>query len=123
MKATDTFKGTIEVYLNTKAFEDLVFKARYDLKTKNIDDCIQYILSEVKKNGANGFADQEIYDMAEYYYNNDKVDIGTKQGGKVVVNHKVEKPTTTTKKTPKKKVEPEMKVVKNLTAQTNLFDL
>ncbi|MBP9481471.1 MAG: hypothetical protein KBF15_08460, partial [Parabacteroides sp.] len=41
---------------------------QYSKPEKNIDDCVTYILNEVKKSGCNGFADDEIYSMAVHYY-------------------------------------------------------
>ena len=36
--------------------------------TKNIDNCITYILNQVKKSGCCGFSDDEIFGMALHYY-------------------------------------------------------
>ena len=62
----------------------------YCKEGKNIDDCITYILNEVKKSGCNGFADDEIFSMALHYYDEDNIDVGNPVSCHVVVNHAVE---------------------------------
>lgn len=120
MKGTDEFKKTIEKHLNDKAMSDFSFMARLDLKTKNIDDCVQYILNEVQKSKCNGFTDDEIFGMAAHYYDEDKIDIGKKSSATVVVNHKVK---AEPKKEQPKKVEkkPKMEVAKPESTQTSMF--
>jgi len=87
MKTSDNFKKTIESYLQKHAEQNPRFKQRFELKDKNINDCITYILNEVKKSGCNGFEDDEVYNMAKYYYIADKIDVGSKVSGSVIVNH------------------------------------
>ena len=64
MKASNHFKNTIKAYLDQRAETDVLFLLQYSKPEKNIDDCITYIFNEVKKSGCNGFADDEIYNMA-----------------------------------------------------------
>lgn len=93
MKATDTFKEVIKGYLDNRASSDAPFSEAYKKADRNIDNCVTYILNEVKKSGCNGFADQEIFDMAVHYYEAEKVDIGDKAtNANVVVNHHIDKP-------------------------------
>jgi len=54
MGATDQFKQTIKAYLDKRASEDELFANSYAKENKNIDECINYILSEVQKSGCNG---------------------------------------------------------------------
>ena len=68
MKASNHFKNTIKTYLEQRAETDVLFSFQYSKPEKNIDDCVTYILNEVKKSGCNGFADDEIYSMAVHYY-------------------------------------------------------
>ncbi len=68
MKASNHFKNTIKTYLDQRAETDVLFSFQYSKPEKNIDDCVTYILNEVKKSGCNGFADDEIYSMAVHYY-------------------------------------------------------
>lgn len=85
------FKETIKKYLDGFAAIDEPFKAKYENPDKNLDDCCNYIFNQVKKSGCCGFADDEIYQMARHYYQEeiDKNDL-THVNGKVVVNHRVE---------------------------------
>lgn len=90
MKATDTFKKTIEAYLTERAKSDVLFAVSYAKPTKNIDECINYILGAVQKSGCNGFEDAEIFGMAVHYYDEDKLEIGQLPTNcSVVVNHAV----------------------------------
>ena len=90
MKATDYFKQTIQNYLERRAESDTLFAPRYHNPRKSIDDCITYILNEVRRSGCNGFADDEIYSMALHYYDEEDIDVGKPINCKVVVNHTIE---------------------------------
>jgi len=68
MKSTEHFKNTIKAYLDKRANEDELFAISYAKGNKNLDDCVTFILNEVKKSGCNGFADDEIYSMAVHYF-------------------------------------------------------
>ena len=89
MKSTDAFKNTIQAHLNNVATNDELFADKLKNQSKNIDDCITYILNTVQKSGCNGFEDDEIYNMAIHYYDEDKIEVGKPISGKVVVNHQV----------------------------------
>ena len=73
MEATETFKTIIDNYLKEKATTDLAFAPALKKTTKSLEDCINYILTEVKKTGLCAFADNEIFDMAVNYYNDDTI--------------------------------------------------
>ncbi len=91
MKSTETFKQTIMAHLQSRAATDPLFAKSFAKEAKNIDDCINYIFSEVQKSGCNGFTDDEIYCMAVHYYDEDDIKIG--KGvipSSVVVNHQVQ---------------------------------
>lgn len=91
MKASNHFKNTIKAYLDQRAETDVLFSLQYSKPEKNIDDCITYIFNEVKKSGCNGFADDEIYNMAVHFYDEDNIEIGMPMSNAhVVVNHFVE---------------------------------
>ena len=90
MKASNHFKNTIKAYLDQRAEQDVLFSFQYSKPEKNIDDCVTYILNEVKKSGCNGFADDEIYSMAVHYYDEDNIEVGKPMNAHVVVNHVVE---------------------------------
>ena len=90
MKTSDEFKNTIQEHLDKIAIEDKQFAKKLENPKKNIDDCIQYILNTVKKTGANGFIDDEIFGMAIHYIDEETIDIGEKIEMEVKVNHHVE---------------------------------
>ena len=90
MKGTKEFKATIQAYLEERAKTDELFAFSYAKADKNIDDCITYILNEVRRSGCNGFNDDEIYSMALHYYDEDDIKVGSKISCQVVVNHTVE---------------------------------
>ena len=89
MKASDTFKTIIENYLSEKALSDTAFASSFAKASKSFEDCISYIGSEVKKTGLCAFADQEIFDMAVRYYNDDTISEPAKINFKAVVNQPV----------------------------------
>lgn len=89
MKGTEQFKKTIKAYLEDRAKTDALFAATYAKPNKNIDDCITFILNQVKNSGCNGFADDEIYSLAVHYYDEDRINVGKPMNCNVVVNHQV----------------------------------
>lgn len=90
MKSTELFKNTIKAYLDKRAVEDALFAASYAKESKTLNDCVTFILNQVKESGCNGFADDEIYSMAVHYYDEDDINVGESISGNVVVNHAVE---------------------------------
>lgn len=90
MKGTEVFKQTILSYLTERAKNDDLFAKSFAKPAKSIDECINYILSEVRKSGCCGFADAEIFGMAVHYYDEDDIEVKKTQIGHVVVNHAVE---------------------------------
>lgn len=121
MKATNSFKTVIKNHLNTIASDDSLFAKTLSKKSKNIDDCITYILNKVKASGCNGFADEEIFNMAIHYYDEDDIKVGKPISAKVVVNHSSEKPKKVNAVT--KPAEKKGKVVKmDPGTQVSIFD-
>lgn len=90
MKTTDRFKEVIQEHLNERAKKDSLFAETLKKPNKNIDDCITYILNEVKKSGCAGFADEEIFGMAVHFYDEDDLKPGKEVSGRIVVNHSVD---------------------------------
>lgn len=90
MKTTPAFKQTIQDYLEKRVIEDPLFATSYSNPKKNIDDCVTYILNTVKNSGINGYTDDEVFNMAVHYYDEETIDIGAEINCQVVVNHKVE---------------------------------
>lgn len=90
-KVSGPFKEAIKAYLDKRAAEDELFAKTYAKENKNLDECCNYILQQVKKSGCCGFADEEIYGMAVHYYDEDDIkDVKPVSAGKIVVNHVVE---------------------------------
>ncbi|MDY5859050.1 MAG: PcfK-like family protein [Porphyromonas sp.] len=89
MKGTEQFTRTIAEYLNQRAMTDPLFAPSLQKPHKNIEDCITYILSQVQQSGCNGFEDDEIYSMAVHYYDEDELEVGSRVGCNVVVNHTI----------------------------------
>ncbi|NCT92923.1 MAG: PcfK-like protein [Chitinophagaceae bacterium] len=90
MRGTEIFKNVIQEHLSGLAAADPLFSETLKKQNKNIDDCITYILNTVQESGSNGFADEEIYQMAVHYYDEDNIQPGKAIECSVVVNHKVE---------------------------------
>lgn len=90
MKTTDNFKKAIYNHLVSLAEKDPLFKESFENPTKNIDDCITYVLNTVYKSGINGFEDDEVYNMAIHYYDEENIEVGEKINSHVVVNHMVQ---------------------------------
>lgn len=85
MKGTETFQKVIKEYLDKRAAEDELFAKDYQKPGKTIENCCDFIISEVKKSGRCGFADDEIFGLAVHYYNEDTV-VYSKLQCNVVVN-------------------------------------
>ena len=47
MKGTEQFKETIKCYLDQRAKEDELFRAKYETTSRTIDDVVTYILNAV----------------------------------------------------------------------------
>ena len=90
MKVSEQFKSTIKTNINNITTVNNLFKKKKKKPTKNIDNCITYILNQVKKSGCCGFSDDEIFGMALHYYQEDNIEVGSPLKCNVVVNHHVE---------------------------------
>ena len=90
MKGTEHFTRTIAEYLHQRTSTDPLFAPNLMKPNKNIEDCVTYILNEVKKSGCNGFDDDEIYSMAVHFFDEDNIDIGKPLDCHVAVNHVVQ---------------------------------
>lgn len=87
MKGSEQFEKVIQDHLSDLAERDKGFQAKFSDPSKNIKDCITYILNTVQKSGCNGFSDEEIFGMAIHYYDEEKIEVGHPINAKVVVNH------------------------------------
>ena len=84
------FQRTIEAHLSAMAQRDPMFADHFCNPNKKIEDCITYILNQVKNSGLQGFDDDEIYSLAVHYYVEDGIDPGTPVTCQVIVNHQVQ---------------------------------
>lgn len=87
METNDPFKEAILKHLKELAQKDELFASTFAKPHKNIDDCATYIFTEVQKTRRQGFEDEEIYNMAIHYYDEDNIEIGKPIHGKAVVNY------------------------------------
>ncbi len=72
------------------AQRDPLFADRFCNPNKKIEDCITYILNQVKNSGLQGFDDDEIYSLAVHYYVEEGINPGTPLTCQVIVNHQVQ---------------------------------
>ena len=90
-KGSLAFKHTIKEYLEDRGSRDPLFARILTKPGKNIDDCVIYIIDTVQQSGINGFTDDEIYNMAIHYFDEDDIKVGSlSRDMRVVVNHKVD---------------------------------
>ena len=90
MKGTDHFKEVIKNYLDNRAKEDELFRAKYETTTRTIDDVVNYIFHAVQQSGCCGFSDMEVYAMAVHAIDEPHLEIGKPMDCNVVVNHHIE---------------------------------
>lgn len=90
MKATEHFKQTIKAYLDERAKNDELFAVSYAKKNKNMDDCVTFILNQVKRSKCMGLTDEEVYSLAVHFFDEDDIEIGNSIACNVIVNHTVE---------------------------------
>lgn len=90
MKATEHFKQTIKAYLDERAQNDELFAVSYAKESKSMDDCVTFILNQVKRSGCMGLTDEEVYSLAVHFFDEDDIDVGKPLACDVIVNHAVE---------------------------------
>ena len=89
MKGTEHFKEIIKSYLDQRAKEDELFRAKYETTARTIDDVVNYIFHAVQQSGCCGFSDMEVYAMAVHAIDEPDFEIGKPMDFNVVVNHKL----------------------------------
>ena len=90
MKGTAHFKEIIKSYLDKRAKEDELFRAKYETTTRTIDDVVTYILNEVKRSGCCGLSDMEVFSLAVHAIDEPSLEIGEPITCDVVVNRHIE---------------------------------
>lgn len=81
-------------YLISKCKDDAEFAKRVTLENKTLEECLEYVLQEVKKklNNKSGWIDdQEVYDMAVTYYVSDDIKIEKPEDKYKKIKEKYEK--------------------------------
>lgn len=89
-KGSQAFNETIKAYLEERAENDALFAVKFANPSKSVEDCVTYILNQVRESGCNGFTDAEVYGMAIHFYEEKEIEVGNPINCKVVVNHTVE---------------------------------
>ena len=89
-KGTQAFNETIKAYLEERAENDALFAVKFANPSKSVEDCVTYILNQVRRSGCNGFTDAEVYGMAIHFYEENEIEVGNPINCQVVVNHTVE---------------------------------
>ena len=89
-KGTRAFNDTIKAYLEERAENDALFAVKFANPSKSVEECVTFILNEVKKSGCCGFTDAEVFGMATHYYDEEEIEVGKPINCQVVVNHSVE---------------------------------
>ena len=75
-KNVDKVKEVIKAHLDAMAQKDACFAERYANPDKNIDECMDYILSEARKRGMTVYmSDQEVFGLAAHYYEEDDLKV------------------------------------------------
>lgn len=87
MNVSKQFSSIIKVHLDLLAENDEELKTALLNESKSLENCFIYILNTVQKSGMNGFADDEIFQMAVDYYKIDNVIIANPNiQSQVVIN-------------------------------------
>lgn len=104
-KELNPFQQIIKDFLDKKAKEDKLFAKTYAKPNKNICECCQYIIEEARKQSfesgqgsVTALPDEDVYNMAVHYYDEDDIVVN----GKTNADVKTNKPTKSTKSTKKK---------------------
>lgn len=86
---SEYFKKVIKDYLDDFSKQNEAFAIKYANDKKNIEECCNFIVGEVKKMNVNGLADDEVYQLARHYYDEDNLEIKATSAN-VVINHTIE---------------------------------
>lgn len=90
MKGTEHFKQIIKSYLDKRAEQDELFRAKYEAVNRPIEDIVTYIIGEVHKLGMCGVDDETVYNLAVHAAEETDLAIGKPIACDVVVNRHIE---------------------------------
>lgn len=74
-QSTEMFKTIVKTYLDKRAEQDELFAKTYAKPNKSLDECIAYIIQEVRKANRIGWANSEIWNLAIHYYDEDSIKV------------------------------------------------
>lgn len=88
MKSSENFIEAIRHYLDSRAESDNLFAIRYADPSKSVEECCQFILNEVKRQGVSVMTNDEVYSLATHYFDGDvsEKEIGKPINCKVVIS-------------------------------------
>lgn len=87
---TEAFKEAVWTHIAGLAEVDESFADKASDPSKNLDDCVTYIINQVRESGLSGFTDDEIFSMAVHYYVEKDIDPGKPVECQVVINRQVQ---------------------------------
>lgn len=90
MKGTEHFKQIIKSYLDKRAEQDELFRAKYEAVNRPIEDIVTYIIGEVHKMGVCGLGDEDVYSLAVHAAEEADLAIGKPIACDIVVNQHIE---------------------------------
>lgn len=90
MKGTEHFKQIIKSYLDNRAEQDELFRAKYEAVNRPIEDIVTYIIGEVHKMGVCGLGDEDVYSLAVHAAEEADLAIGKTIACDIVVNQHIE---------------------------------
>ena len=86
------FEIIIRSYLEEKAKKDEAFAKRLTIESKSMEECCEYIISEVRKKAKKTYAactDEEVFGLAIHYWDEDDIKIDNHAQADVVVNREL----------------------------------
>lgn len=84
-KVSNSFNQAIKAMLNERAASDPLFAKAYQREGKSIEECCNYIVSEVQRMGVNALTDEEVLGLAVHYYDEVDIKVGKAPACHVVV--------------------------------------
>ena len=88
MKSSENFIEAIRQYLDSRAESDSLFAIQYADPSKSVEECCQFILNEVKRQGVTVMTNDEVFSLATHYFDGDctSEEIGNPINCKVVIS-------------------------------------
>ncbi len=86
MAVSEGFRAAVKSYLEDRASTDELFAIKYQNKSKTLDECLNYILIEVKNMKVECLSDAEVYGLAVHYYDEEDIKVGKAPRCRVVVS-------------------------------------